>query len=541
VAAVPYSPPAVIFPLPVFLRQQNSSISDCNTVTIAGLLYVPGGSANNPVLEFGIRPNGLSGPQPSFNKSSIKMVRNSANDSDGFGLTFCLMGSDIITDGFGNAFCHCLALGTSNTYLAGGSAGPKQTLRLSYDTWHKIFFSADVSVTTHGGETAPSSFTLTQGYTAYVFCDGLQVQLLPLAGANSTSAGWGPYQSAPTNQFPGFPDYTQDQSIFNYTSPPIPVSVFGQEIGVPIETIDAGLLVSPLVYSDLQIWYGTYIDPTGSYGGATRAKPTQANSQYGKVDPVLLGQLVDAAIAGGLDPLYVLTAMNIESAYGTQPGIFKNNPAEPNGIFQLNAEHINDALGTNLTTASQVQDNNNQMRAFVASNIQYANTAIPSYMDVAIQYFGSDPTGVYSYIGQLGSVNQTNALQALSSAPSTLIKNLPPPSNTELLGQAWSNDQSGITGNSTITAWFNSLNALWTSAGADAASRLQGTSNTNLNAFINQLGRPVPPIVAASVFGDQTLLFSGNARTFPVNGGSTESIEIFSLVNGPLIDFSPGP
>jgi hypothetical protein len=316
VAAVPYSPPAVIFPLPVFLRQQNSSISDCNTVTIAGLLYVPGGSANNPILEFGIRPNGLSGPQPSFNKSSIKMVRNSANDADGFGLTFCLMGSDIITDGFGNAFCHCLALGTSNTYLAGGSAGPKQTLRLSYDTWHEIFFSADVSVTTHGGETAPSSFTLTQGYTAYVFCDGLQVQLLPLAGANSTSAGWGPYQTAPANQFPGFPDYTQDQSIFNYTSPPIPVSVFGQEIGVPIETIDAGLLVSPLVYSDLQMWFGTFIDPTGTYVANNAVNP-QPPFDGAQVDWPLMQMLVDAMVAGGVNPLMMMTVYNIETQYGT--------------------------------------------------------------------------------------------------------------------------------------------------------------------------------------------------------------------------------
>jgi hypothetical protein len=69
---------------------------------------------------------------------------------------------------------------------------------------------------------------------------------------------------------------------------------------------------------------------------------------------------------------------------------------------------------------------------------------------------------------------------------------------------------------------------------------LQGTSNANINAFYSQAGTPVPPIVAASLFGEPTLLFTGNASEFPVNTGDTEATEIFSLINGPLTNFTPG-
>jgi len=72
----------------------------------------------------------------------------------------------------------------------------------------------------------------------------------------------------------------------------------------------------------------------------------------------------------------------------------------------------------------------------------------------------------------------------------------------------------------------------WVGAQADISNP------TNYAKFFDGSGNMVDPTIAATAFGPQTFLFSGDTSGYPVNQGSGGS---FTLVGGPLSDVPPPP
>jgi hypothetical protein len=125
---------------------------------------------------------------------------------------------------------------------------------------------------------------------------------------------------------------------------------------------------------------------------------------------------------------------------------------------------------------------------------------------------------------------------------------------TNLTGQSWANGgtaqhpnrwaiisptfNTALTSSDLVSTWVSRLNTIWANASSDAAGRLTGTSLQNINAFIDPKSNPIPWQLPAAQFGLQSVVFSGKAATYRTNFGNGGA---FSLVNGSLIDFQPGP
>lgn len=305
------------------------------------------------------------------------------------------------------------------------------------------------------------------------------------------------------------------------------------EIGIPHQGASGPDSVQD--FSDVQIWFGTYIDPTFVYGFGAKAKNPQPTIDGKAVTPQtfsLIGMVVDSMNAAGVDAGYAMTVLNIESAYGTN----YSNKGTPKGIFQFNQSEMDVALGA----GKDATDANNQTQTFVYYN---TTTSSNSWLTPAlVSNFGSDPTGIYRYTvfnqGNSGSSTIWSAADAgkkISDLSMAQQQRMIPTPATPDGGQAWA---KSLTAANFVQTWLDNLQTYWNTQAADASNRLTGTPLTNINAFIDPDGNQVPVATAAALFGAPSILFTGNAASFPANLGYGGG---FSLINGPLTDAVPWP
>jgi hypothetical protein len=248
-------------------------------------------------------------------------------------------------------------------------------------------------------------------------------------------------------------------------------------------------------YANFQAWLGVAVDPEATWGNGTVAKSSQAATGFGAVNSALIGQVVAALVAGGVDPTYGLTVANIESAYKTQGGAL---------LFELTLDEVNNVAGV----PGDYTKDDQQTNAFIQlSNGLWAETALANFPT-------GDPTGVYRWTVYNQGVTGAEAIWQApdkSAKISTLPNYL-----THILNQAFA---GSLTGDNTIQELIDAIDSYWTTQQTDAASRLTGTIEKNINAFISPALATVPPITAACLFGIQDILFEGDITSFKDNGG----------------------
>jgi hypothetical protein len=362
-------------------------------------------------------------------------------------------------------------------------------------------------------------------------------------GVNMTT-GMALNQNTPTPFL--VPRYT---SYFeNYWTNKWPIPFSGKSMGIPYNSFVPARTPfaggydpskAPIaVLSDFQMWVNTFIDPTVSGSSGVAAINPQPPFDGLAVDWALMQMLIDAMVAGSVDPLMMMTVYNIETQYGT---VFGKPNDSHQGVFQFTQSEINaaGAVGSNF-------NNDANAAAFVFYN------TVPgpdSWITPAINQFGSDPTGInrYTVYNQGSPVARAiwNASAGTTLGQLAASKGVPV---TNLTGQSWANGgndnrwagidplfKTALTGSDLVSTWVSRLNAVWANASADGAARL-GPPSSNIGAFVNPDGSPVSPSVPAALFGQQSILFSGNAAAFSTNLGTDGA---FSVLQGPLVDFIP--
>jgi hypothetical protein len=540
IEAFPFGSFAVEFAAYSYLSQAPSAMPNMLTLSGSAWFRIPFGQA----LPLGVDAN----------PTLINLFEILPPAATSFGDETCFLDISYDSDS-GKAYITILLETSETTYYCQTIDPGFSVPNLAYGKWHHIAYAVDIN---HASCVDINTGASIDPPIGNFVVDGVNF----IVGNNQ--------------QYPFSPPGPGAMNWFGFnTTTPIPIAptpLNGQLIGVPTRFAAGGVSSEqsewhPIVeLGDYQFWAGKYIDFSTPWGGGYSVNPNQPQAGGRPVDLALLNQVMYAAQQAGLNPTYVFTTMNIESAYGTQKGIFKNPTStgdNSTGIFSFSIDAMAATLGTpdNMGYAGEVWKNQNQWNAFMNASLNAADIhAVPtySYMSNAllwngVQYDTTDPSGRYVYLGQLGIDTQTTLL---SSVPSTVINTIQAPIQGFILDQAWAapggNPPSEyglpkILATDTLAAWFSNYNTYWNNKMNDANSRISSTNSTYLNAFItppDSTGKryPVAPVVAQQLFGASNFLFSGDATIngFQKNKNQAEG-GAFTLNNGPLINVSPPP
>lgn len=291
-------------------------------------------------------------------------------------------------------------------------------------------------------------------------------------------------------------------------------SVAGFEIAVPIESAD-GDNSGAIDLSNVQVWFGQFIDPEETTFAGRSAKPDQPPYQGRTVNANYIKALVDGANGYGLDPWVMLTFANVESQYNPN-----DRTGSYMGTFQFDQPEMNRA------SAAQGSGNNPWSNSDQLATYKYFMQG--PWTRKVIQFGGLiDTTGVYRYLvhnqGEFGFDYIMNAYQntpnvAISTLTShDVMKNMVwgyIKNGRPTIGQAWSNRRSGITKDSTVAQWMAALINFWNIARAEADSRLGDPASIPNIDFFYKDGALRITAVAQDKFGQSDIVFDGPASNW---------------------------